>query len=404
MKQNLKKIMPGVIICFAAASCSLVELGAEQKDEQNGVWNGPSISPPSTVRSITFVSAFDYVEGYDWQADSEKGEVKCSLVVFQEGLPILKVPVGREYMVSSDPDMHRIVEGHLYTDYSTDTETIFKKDGKPLFSYPKPEMICAFDVLGEDVHTVGHSRSGTGFSYRVNGKVVLEREAGYTFEHIAFDNSTAVIAFSEPIVSAEGSFERYYVMRDGNVSQIALRDDIKKVWDIVHYNGELYYLASLTGISAPVVVSQQKMTALSMPASRTLVSCRMNVLSEGICIEGVLSDGNQIQSVLWDINCQHQLFPVGMTFASLCSGEDGLHCAMNPVSTDAAGLIFRSGESIDMPSGYVCVSRSAMDFCCGILSVGLSPFEGGKPVLWVDGQLKELPVNGYISCVSSQLL
>ena len=77
---------------------------------------------------------------------------------------------------------------------------------------------------------------------------------------------------------------------------------------------------------------------------------------------------------------------------------------MNPVSTDAAGLIFRSGESIDMPSGYVCVSRSAMDFCCGILSVGLSPFEGGKPVLWVDGQLKELPVNGYISCVSSQLL
>ena len=83
MKQYLMKIMPGVIICFAAASCSLVELGAEQKDEQNGGWNGPSISPPSTVRSITFVSAFDYVEGYDWQADSQKGEVKCSLVVFQ---------------------------------------------------------------------------------------------------------------------------------------------------------------------------------------------------------------------------------------------------------------------------------------------------------------------------------
>ena len=59
MKQNLKKIMPGVIVCFATVSCSLVELGAEQKDEQNGVWNGPSISPPSTVRSITFVSAFD---------------------------------------------------------------------------------------------------------------------------------------------------------------------------------------------------------------------------------------------------------------------------------------------------------------------------------------------------------
>ena len=48
---------------------------------------------------------------------------------------ILKIPVGDDYMVSDDPDMHRVLNGHLYTDFATDSETILKKDGKPLFSF-----------------------------------------------------------------------------------------------------------------------------------------------------------------------------------------------------------------------------------------------------------------------------
>ena len=42
----------------------------------------------------------------------------------------MKLPVGEEYHISPDPDMHRVIEGHLYTDYSTDKETIIKKDGQ----------------------------------------------------------------------------------------------------------------------------------------------------------------------------------------------------------------------------------------------------------------------------------
>ena len=220
MKQKIWCAWLGVVICFSAASCGIKELGKVESDQTNGVWNGPAGSESVSGQNVTYVSAFDYPDGYDWRSDPERGTVRCSLVVFREGLPILKIPVGNEYNVSPDPDMHRIIDGHLYTDFSTASETIVKKDGKPLFSYPWPEMICDFVVDNDDVYTLGHSRLGEGFTYRVNGEVVLERTSGYTFERIVLDESSVCIAFAEPIFSTEGTVERYYIMKDGKVSQV----------------------------------------------------------------------------------------------------------------------------------------------------------------------------------------
>lgn len=392
------------VVCFAVQSCGITELYKVDGDDKNGVWNGPAADPSPMSPSLTFVSAFDYPDGYDWRSDPDRGHVKCSLVVFREGLPVLKVPVGNEYSVSPDPDMHRIIDGHLYTDFSDGTETLLKKNGKPVLSYPGAEMICDMKVKGSDIYTLGHSRTGQGFALRLNGSVLLSREAGYTFERILIEDTEVSVAFAEPIVSSSGTVERYYVMRGGKVTQIALRDDIKQVWDVAVYGEEIYYLASLTGVQAPVLVSSQGMTTLQMPSSMRVVSCRMNILEGGICVEGVLADGNQVQSVLWGTDFQYSLFPKGMTFSALCFGEDGLHCTMNPASGMGAGLIFRGGESLEIPAGYACMSRSAMDFASGMLTVGLSSLKGEAPALWVDGRLKNLDINGYISCVTSVIL
>lgn len=392
------------VVCFAVQSCGITELYKVDGDDKNGVWNGPAADPSPMSPSLTFVSAFDYPDGYDWRSDPDRGHVKCSLVVFREGLPVLKVPVGNEYSVSPDPDMHRIIDGHLYTDFTDGTETLLKKNGKPVLSYPGAEMICDMKVKGSDIYTLGHSRKGQGFALRLNGSVLLSREAGYTFERILIEDTEVSVAFAEPIVSSSGTVERYYVMRGGKVTQIALRDDIKQVWDVAIYGEEIYYLASLTGVQAPVLVSSQGMTTLQMPSSMTVVSCRMNILEGGICVEGVLADGNQVQSVLWGTDFQYSIFPKGMTFSALCFGEDGLHCTMNPASGMGAGLIFRGGESLEIPAGYACMSRSAMDFASGMLTVGLSSLKGEAPALWVDGRLKNLDINGYISCVTSVIL
>jgi hypothetical protein len=129
----------------------------------------------------------------------------------------------------------------------------------------------------------------------------------------------------------------------------------------------------------------------------------MNVLSDGIFVEGVLTDGKLVQSVLWDVDSWYTLFQRGLTFSAICTGDDVVHCTLNPASGAGAGFIYRGGETLAMPLGYACMSRNAMDFSSGILSVGLSSLIGGKPILWVDGQTKELDVNGYISSITSEL-
>ena len=385
-------------------SCEVEQISRRPDGNREDIWTGPGIHAGGTSREVCYVTCFDYPEEYDWRMDPERGTVKCSLVVFADGLPMMKVPVGDAYEVSPDPDMHRIVNGHLYTDFSTSSETIIKKDGKPLFSYQKPEMICDFKVYDDQVHTLGHSRSSGGFSYRVNGAVVLERSNGYTFERIMVQDTIVSIAFVEPIASADGVIERYYVMIGGKVAQVALRNDIRKVWDVAVINGETYYLASLVGLSAPVLVSDNGLTALSIPSSVSLVSCRMIVMDNGICVEGILSNGKNVESILWNQDFSYQRFPKDMTFSALSYSNDVVHCAINPTAGGGVGLIYRGDESHAMPMDYACMSRDAIDFSSGILSVGLSSLTGDKPVLWVDGQLKTVDVNGFISSVESESL
>jgi hypothetical protein len=351
---------------------------------------------------ICYITALDYQKGYDWKSDSSRESVKCSLVVYADGKLIMKVPVGDVYEVSADPDMHRIIDGQLYTDYSTDLETVIKKNGATLFRYQGREAICGIAVRSDDVYTLGQNRSGDGFAYRKNGEVLFSRPSGVVMGRLRTADDSLCFAYFDRIQSADGPVERYYSVCEGKVTQIAVRDDIKKVWDVAAYGGDIIYLASLTGVSAPVLVSKNGMIALSMPSSLTLVSCRMNVLLDGIFVEGVLTDGNQVQSVLWNEDSRYTLFQKGLTFSAMCKGDDVVHCTLNPASGAGVGLIYRGGETLAMPLGYACMSRSAMDFSSGMLSVGLSSMIGGKPILWVDGQTKELDVNGYISSISSE--
>jgi hypothetical protein len=374
--------------------------GGEPLERGENLQDGNGLSPlgfsEQLLREMTNINIGIVIDG----TSSMEAFYPAVKEVIKEGRKFF----GNKYNVSPDPDMHRVVDGHLYTDFSTSSETIIKKDGKPLITYQKPEMICDFLVHGDDVHTLGHSRTGGGFSYRINGVVVLERSNGYTFERLAIQDTTVSFAFVEPITSADGIMERYYVMREGKVSQTALRDDIRKVWDIVIFNGRTYCLASLVGLSAPVLVSDGGLTALPMPSSMSLLSCRMIVMTSGICVEGIFSDGNSIMTILWNQDLSYRCFPKDRTFSAVSYNNDVVHCAINPTSRGGAGLIYRGDESYTMPMSYACMSRDAIDFSSGMLSVGLSSLDGAKPVLWVDGQIDTLDVNGFISSIISQQL
>ncbi len=408
MKQNVKIMKNLILGCLALAvvSCGLEEVSMRPQGGAGDVWLKPGTNDGSDdpSKTVTYITAFDYPEGYDWRADREKGSVKCSLVVFADGIPMMKVPVGDSYEISSDPDMHRMVRGHLYTDYYTDSETVIKKDGKEILRYEGREMICGLAVKGDDIYTLGHFRSGDGFAYRKNGEILLERAQGSTFGRLCHNRDGSIsFAFRESVKAVGDTLERYYYALNGEVFQTAVREDVKKVWDIVFCNGGICYLASVVGISSPVLLrSGEDMSALNMPEESKMLTCRIIQEDESLYVEGLCKrEGKPLTSGLWHKNGNVYLFSDGMTVSSVCMSGDGICCVLNSSSTQKRGVIYRCGETYPMPQHYTSVGSAPSMVIDGILHVGLSSLIGTQPLIWKDGQTTALKINGYISTIST---
>lgn len=391
-----------LILCAAAVcSCGLVEIGGTSGDRQHNVWIAPGTGNlENNGKTRCYITGFDYPDGYDWRADAQAGSVKCSLVVFADMVPVMKVPVGDSYETGWEPDMHRIIDGHLYTDWCSGKETVIKKDGRLLFRYEGREMICGMVPDGDDIYSLGQYRSGSGFCFRKNGEPIFRKETGYVIGNLQHTSAGIGFAYCEEIVSDKGGICRYYYFLDGNVTQVAVREDVKKIWDVILYGGELCYIADLVGINMPVTVCGEKMSAIALTGSASMLACRFVPVSGKVFVEGVFTaDGHTLQSGLWVDGVLYRMSDPGYTVSSLCAWQNDLCCLLNSAAAGAVARISRFGDISDVPDGYVPAGCSPLAVVDGILYVGLSSVTGGKPVIWKDGSVQELDMNGYISSI-----
>ena len=390
-------------------SCGLSEIGDARLDEDSKgeIWGGPveDGDVPSSLRQVCYMTVVEYPKGYDWHSDVASGAVKCSLRVYMDSKLIMKVPVGDEYEVASAPDMHRIIDGHLYTDYSTAETTVIKKDGVELFRYQGRERMCGMSVVNENLFTLGESRDGSGFSYRKNGQEIISRTKGSVLSDLRCDGDTLSFAFMDYILTSDGYVERYYAVRDGVISQIAVREDLKKVWDAAFLNGSLIYVATLTGVSNPVLINGTGMTLMSLPQGAEMISARLICSVDEVCADILCrcKDGT-LRNNVWKQAQSYALFPAGCSISAACLSGGGFFCAMNPATSADKGYIYRSLEQFKMPEGYMCMSQNTVALVNGILNVGLSSQKNASPLIWKDNQIEELSINGYISAFYTQNL
>jgi hypothetical protein len=397
-----------VVVLTAVASCGLEEIG-RQTSGGNEVWVGPGSvvvgngSGADPDRKVWYAVGVDYPQGYDWRSDAEKGSVRCSLVVFADGVPMMKVPVGDEYEVSSDPDMHRVIGGDLYTDFSTLDETVIKRNGEELLRYHGREMIVGMAVEGESVYTLGVPRFGGGFAFRKDGAVLLQRADGHVFPRLQRVGEGFAFAFYEPPAMAHAVNGRFCCYLDGAVSDLDVRLDVKDVWDVLWHEGQLCFIA-VAG-DTPVFVCAGDQTVLGQKADCRLENCRF--IGEGPYVEGVMScnDGGVISAV-WkcvrqtDAIRMQETFSTGYIVASSCRCDDGAACVLNGPDAFANGIIYRDGKMFKVPSGYFCIGGQSMAMVNGKLHVCLTSEIGGCPAVWIDEKMKPLKINGFISHIS----
>lgn len=134
----------------------------------------PSVETDTTI----FVSAIIMNDDYDWRRDTAKRTCGCELVLLKDKEKILSLEVSEDNFISPDPDMHHIIDGHLYTDFSTKCETIIKCDGSIILRYPGREYLCGLLLKDGHLYTLGQNRDSDGFSLRKDGEAIYMKSSG----------------------------------------------------------------------------------------------------------------------------------------------------------------------------------------------------------------------------------
>ncbi len=137
-----------------------------------------------------------------------------------------------------------------------------------------------------------------------------------------------------------------------------------------------------------------------MPDTAEMLTCRI-FYDEAIYVEGLCQrEDRPLTSGIWREDGQVGLFSDGMTVSSVSMDGNGICCVMNGASGQT-GIIYRCGESYQMPADYASMGDNPTVVIDGILHVGLSSLDGKHPIIWKDGETTPLKLNGYISTIST---
>lgn len=385
-----------LVVILSLHSCGFGEIGTGVHSGSDGIWHGPSYG--KNMSGTVYTVGLDYPDGYDWRSDPEKGMVRCRLVMFADGIPVLKLPVGDAHEISSDIGRHRVRSGCLYTDFTDGNTTVVKKDGVEISRYEGAEDILCMEVYGGRLHSLSRPAGGSGFRYRVDGQLVLERDEAVPFLHLDEHADSVRFCFSQVQRTASGKETGYYQVAAGTVRKIEMSDSVSKVWDMRMIDGTLYVVASFPDRN-PVLMYDGKMESLKYLDRQNVVSCVFSDTDRvGLCVRCVYSGSNSMSDILWMGGNEWEMYSIGRTLSSFYIDEDGCNASINPVN-GYDGQIFKGSQANLMPDGYYVFAGDCMVRRDSVLHVGLSSGNGDRSVLWRNGVLDTLKINGPVTCL-----
>lgn len=398
---KMKRLICYFVFFLCFLSCSMTEMGVGIRPDREDIWTGRAdgvISDPYVSSSFL---AFSYEKGYDWRNGQEGDSAKCSLTVFYDGVPALKVPLEDSILMSADPARHRLVGKVLISEYSTDKETILLRNGVEVLRFSPPEILEDIVIVGKDLHTLGTPVVGTGFRYRVNGALAVSRSQARTFHRMYQDNGQVCFAFQDEVQTIEGNEDRYYSVVDGKISCMEFGDTVSRVEDIAFKDSEpVYILRRDDGVI--MVESPDTLVYLFQPPESEVSSLSFMSVEDKFYVKGYVSFTNKIPLfTVWENTWPERVFEEHLIPASFAVSGGKVYGLLNSTKKDRPGIIFSNGKLIPMPEGYTCVGDNLAAVVDSVFYAGLSSTSGGKPILKRGSLTDTLDMNGFVSAVHS---
>jgi len=352
--------------------------------------------PASPPGEHIYLTAVRFPDGFAWQEDTCAVDGTVWIDLYRDGKRVWSTPAG----ASVHPDMHRFLGGHLYTDESTETETIIRRDGAEAVRFPGREALRGFLVREDGIHTLGQDRDGDGFTYRIDGREVFRSEAGTVLEHPDNRRTGALEERGEDLyyvcrIPTERGWE-YRVMKNA------------EVFRTVPDGTGIRAFGFLDGKTCRVQSSRRKLvldvdgteSTLSVKGGETAFWCRLypweDTVLALVCATGI--DGKRIFLQASD----------GQTFHPESGVDVGDILAegkrMGWTVVDTAGNLVRfcwsGGGSIDIGPGTFLTSGRCALLRDGHLLLALTGRAGAPNRFRQDAGSTDIPFNGYFTSVT----
>ncbi len=386
-----------MIVVLLLSSCGVEQIDTGVHSGADGIWYGPSYG--KHMSGTVYAVGLDYPEGYDWRTDTDKGRVRCSLVLFADMVPVLKVPVGDDHEVSSDNARHRVRSGCLYTDYTDGKTTVIRKDGQEVFRFDGAEEIADLEIHGGRLHTLGYPKGGTGFVYRIDGEAVVTRDSGTLLSGLSIYDGKVCFCFSRQTVSSSGAVMNHYLSEDGKVSLVVTDQDVEEILDMAVYADGLYVLASVRGVGAPVLIKGESRRSVNYFSTLDIVSCRfIDTETMSVRVRYRHPDSDYMSDIVWTEEHGWRRFMRGGMITSLFNDKDGYHAVVYS-SELQEGAVFSGNSRHELDVRYHAYGENCLTVRDSMVYVGLTSRTGNGALIWRDGDLDTLRLNGPVTCL-----
>lgn len=395
------KALPIWLFCLCSGPVELDRSVSEKVE--NGTTPGGG-EEEIIVRKDRYVTGIEYPDGYDWYPDLGYSADGAVLFLMRNGTRILELPVGYEHHVSVDADMHRCVDGHLYTDFSTDEETIVKKDGIEMFRFFGREMIVSLIERPDGIYTLGQPRSGTGWVYRQNGEILLYKGSGKILHGLHMDGESICFSYQDVIFSGAESQSLYYLVVNGIPTAVRATDDVTGIDDIVRIDGTICYIASIETLAGRVLFRGPDPYALKMPSDATgITECRI-ILDDGeIFVSGNMSGvgSSGYGDSFWKgTELMDSASGYYKVYGSCIDGGKCYYVCREPYEGSTVRIRIDGRTTLMSPNyEFIYTNAIASDngSCCVALNDTLHEY---KPTLWTDGKYEDYDFNGAFTSIS----
>lgn len=380
-------LLPGCVLLEEPFPGRRTRLECHREESARAGSASPEQGIPASADTALYFSAVRFPDDYDWQRDTAYGTVPYELLLYRDFQPVLNLRSGPGCCFTPDPDRHHLLSGHLYTERTLATQTLVGRDGAELFRFAGRELLVGLLEDGDDLYTLSRKDGGLGFSFRRNGRLLLEREEGSPYGDLSdpsYGPGGALYRDQDHIIfcyhSGKAGSQTHYLVRDGEEIRLSQILPGARILDLKYIREAAIPLQS-------VVFTHSLSEGRIWPESSGYSVTGLFPDPEGRPVSGCLP--SRSLSTLEPI-CEGEAFLYHSSQATyaVVEEEDGTLCWYGP---DGGG---RSEGPARFLSADCARALGAQ------LILAYTPRDGREPPrIRFGGQVRKVDLNGYVSGV-----